>query len=161
MPKLTADVLRAELSYNKSTGLFRRRVARNNRTKVGDVAGSVNNDGYTMISVLNKSYGAHRLAWLYVIGCWPEAEVDHRNHIRTDNRWRNLRAATKKQNHENELTRANSSGVKGVHWDAEHRKWRACIRHNKRLINLGRFGSLATAARVRGAAEKQFFTHYR
>jgi hypothetical protein len=43
-------------------------------------------------------YSAHRLAWFYVHGKWPQSGIDHRNGDIGDNRIENLREATQAQN---------------------------------------------------------------
>jgi hypothetical protein len=73
--------------------------------------------GYITIRVIYKSYLAHRLAWLYVHGEWPENLIDHINNNRSDNRICNLRKATKTENNRNTLRGSkNKSGVKSVFW---------------------------------------------
>jgi hypothetical protein len=46
-------------------------------------------------------YYAHRLAWLWWFGEWPEGGLDHINRIRNDNRIDNLREATRSENQRN------------------------------------------------------------
>ena len=122
---ITAVELRELLHYQPETGVFTRLVA-HGRYKVGDVAGSLHHTGYMRVKVLDREYKAHRLAWLYVTGAWPLIEVDHDNHIKADNRWRNLRRATRLENSRNRLKHKNNkSGFKGVYWDARSSKWRA------------------------------------
>lgn len=63
-----------------------------------------------------KMYSAHRLVLMTFnpIANMEQLEVDHINTIRTDNRLENLRWCTKKENHNNPLTRLhNSESLKG------------------------------------------------
>lgn len=58
-------------------------------------------------------------------GEWPERDIDHINRDGLDNRWSNLRLATKSQNMRNHgLFKTNTSGMTGVHWDRCAKKWR-------------------------------------
>lgn len=59
---------------------------------------------------------AHHIAWMFMTGSWPPKHVDHINRIRNDNRWENLRSATKRENAVNSCQRKdNTSGYKGVY----------------------------------------------
>ena len=158
MNPLTADRLRQVLRYEPRTGLFFWIEPAPKRV-LGGVAGSSKGAGsYTQIGIDGSNYLAHRLAWLYVKGQWPSAELDHRNRIKSDNRWRNLREATHKQNAENQPTRASRSSVRGVYLQKDGR-YQAYISHHGRRIHLGRHNTLAAAKRARRAAERQHFTH--
>lgn len=90
---LTQDRLRELLHYDPETGLFIRRVTTAARATAGTIAGDMDSKGYWRLRVDRKRYLAHRLAWFYVHGEWPE-EIDHINCKRTDNRLCNLRPAT-------------------------------------------------------------------
>jgi hypothetical protein len=66
------------------------------------------------IRLFGKSYYRSRLAWFYMTGCWPEAEIDHRDLNSLNDCWGNLREATGSQNRAN-TTRSNTRfGLKGV-----------------------------------------------
>lgn len=96
---LTAERLRELLHYDQETGLFTWRVPRKGTGGMGSAAGRVNSgNGYVDICVDYRRYLAHRLAWLYMTGEWPKNDVDHRDRVRTNNAWSNLRAATRSQN---------------------------------------------------------------
>lgn len=73
-----------------------------------------------------------------IIGAPIGIQVDHKNGNTLDNRRSNLRLATNGQNRANSKPSARS-GFKGVykHWN----RWRAGIRHNKKLKWLGVFES--------------------
>ncbi len=106
------------------------------------------------------SHDLHRIAWLYVKGEWPVDEIDHKDRDKQNNKWLNLRPATRKQNLENVGVRAHSkSQIKGVYFDPKRKKWCAYIDHEKRRRHLGRFVEAADAQAARVAAEKIFFTH--
>lgn len=116
--------------------------------------------GYKQTTLLKKKYAAHRVIWAMVTGEWPEKEIDHINHNRADNRWTNLREATREDNAKNlSLFSNNTSGVAGVGWCASTRKWRVAIGHNKIRHYLGRFEKFDEAIQVRKAAERKFGFH--
>lgn len=95
---LTQEYLRHLLHYDPLSGgwTWINPIARNVRR--GDVAGTQRADGRRQICILGKCYLGSRLAWLYMIGEWPSFEIDHKNRIKSDDRWDNLREATHSEN---------------------------------------------------------------
>lgn len=87
--------------------------------RVGAVAGTPKENGYVQINVGGRFYYAHRLAWLYMTGKWPTAQIDHINRMRADNRWENLREATHVENMRNSTGTTNATGFRGVYRDRE------------------------------------------
>ena len=83
--QLTQERLKELLHYDPETGYFTWKISPNNAVKVGSVAGTSMNN-YIRIIIDHKAYLAHRLAFLYMEGYFPEHEVDHINRIRDDNR---------------------------------------------------------------------------
>lgn len=156
---LTQERLKQVLDYESETGIFRWKKAHRG-TRADRLAGTDHKEGYISINIDYRLYLAHRLAWLYVYGELPASDVDHVNRDRSDNRISNLRLATRKQNMENQGLRSdNTSGHKGVSWDARRKKWLAQIRHNKQTIFLGRHDCIDKALSARAAAESMYFTH--
>lgn len=155
-PALTAESVRKILHYEESTGVFTWRTTSGPR-KAGTVAGGAAL-GYWAIGVGRRRYQAHRLAWLYVYGVWPQVEVDHINRDRFDNRIENLRLASRRQNGANlSLSCRNTSGVKGVTWDKRSRKWLASIMVDRKRKHVGYFNDIGLAAAAYDrAAEKAF-----
>jgi hypothetical protein len=156
---LSPALLRSLLDYDKLTGEFTWRFcptrgAQWNGCWPGKVAGTTMRDGYVRIGINGRPYAAHRLAWLWSFGEWPEDQIDHRNGIRNDNRLRNLRLATQEQNNFN-IGRAgnNSSRFKGVCYDKKTGKWQSQIRAGGKRKYLGQFPSPEIAhAAYRNAA---------
>src|SRR5690349_6023774 len=75
---LTAEYLRAIISYAPDTGHFTWRISRSN-VRAGERAGCSREDGYRLIRIDKTMYLEHRLAWLYVHGEWPSQFIDHIN----------------------------------------------------------------------------------
>jgi hypothetical protein len=145
---LNQETLKQHLSYNPSTGLFTRLIAKSKAVKVGDIAGSKDKQGYITLMVCGKLYKAHRLVWLYMYGEWPKNEIDHINRNKADNRLCNLRDVEKWVNqHNRDANKTNKSGFKGV--CRKGKKWSAVIKINKKTHWLGVFetAELANAAR--------------
>lgn len=101
---LTAEYVRSLLSYEPETGVFRWRQGGHGK-HAGDIAGSPGSRGRRYININRRLYAEHRLAWLYMTGEWPAELVDHNNGIHADNRFANLREATKTQNNRNRVAR--------------------------------------------------------
>ena len=155
---ITAERLQELLHYDQETGIFTRKVSTAHNVKVGDVAGCPDGHGYLLIRLQSRRYKAHRLAWLYIHGSWPNDQIDHINRNRSDNRIANLREVTNKQNGQNRSTQSsNTSGHPGVYWYKPYSKWRAQIMHNQKLIHLGYFATIEEALSARKAAEKFYW----
>jgi hypothetical protein len=139
---LTQDRLRALLQYDPLTGIFLWAVNRKG-VKIGDVAGCRCSDHW-IISVDGRGYYAHRLAWLYMTGKWPDPECDHENGVGDDNRWENLRECTHPENMQNiSILPTNTSGFPGV--SPSGKRWRAHIRVRGKQLYLGSFETAAEA----------------
>lgn len=148
---LTQARLKELFHYDPETGVFTHRARPDNPQHTGKFAGKVagarHAQGYVSISVDNKRYLAHRLAWLYVYGEWPERDVDHKDTNKQNNRIDNLRLATMQENQFNrKLSKNNTSGIKGVTWDRHRNKWVAQVMHNRKHIGIGRFDTIEQAA---------------
>ena len=112
---ITQNQLKDLLHYDPDTGLFTWNVAKSNKTRVGSVAGHKHIFGYIIIRIDGVPYPAHRIAWLYMTGDFPKEDMDHINGIRHDNRFKNLREATRQQNNFHSSIRSNNTtGFKGV-----------------------------------------------
>lgn len=146
---LTANTLRELLAYDTETGEFWWRVGR----LAGQRAGSLHHLGYRMIRIGGRSYLEHRIAWLYVKGEWPSAEVDHKNRTRSDNRWENLRAATHGQNQCNAV-RVIREMPRGV-YPRGNGRYRAQLRKHGKLFNLGDHATVEAASSAYRAAAQQ------
>ncbi len=156
---ITQNRLKELFSYNTETGVFTRLIYKHYNAKAGDIAGSLDSRGYLNIAIDGFQYKSHNLAWLYVTNEWPEY-IDHENHIKHDNRFCNLKSVTHKENLCNQLrSKANTSGVTGVYWDKQIKRFRARIKVNQKYIALGCYGNIEDAAKARKEAEIKYNFH--
>ena len=135
---LTHERLVELLAYDPETGTFTWRFSRRGISG-GKIAGVVSKAiGYRYVCIDKKHLLAHRLAWFYITGEWPSGEIDHINGIRADNRWLNLRKATRTQQLVNTRLRSdNKSGYKGVVFHPQTGKWRTRIKRHGKIEELG------------------------
>lgn len=150
--------------YEPDTGLIKwRNRPKYGKVRAGDIAGSPSKRGYICIWLNGKSYRANRIAWCMANPGLPlldTDEVDHINHILTDNRAANLRKVTRTENNQNASKRVdNSSGVTGVYWNRRNSKWTAQIVAYKKYNFLGNYNTLLDAVCARKAAEVRFGFH--
>jgi hypothetical protein len=127
--RITRAQLRELLRYNRKTGEFRWLRRLTTSAHIGEIAGAVNNQGYRRITIKGQPYLAHHLAWLYVKGKWCQRVIDHQDGDPSNNRWSNLRSATRSQSNANRrIQRNNACGLKGVSRDGG--RWYARINKN-------------------------------
>lgn len=158
---LTQQRLMEVLHYDPTTGEWTWAAKLSARRVIGQIAGSISDEGYRLISVDSNPFRAHRLAWLYMTGEWPVEQIDHINGERGDNRWINLRAATEQQNKANTRVSSNcKSGVKGVYWNRQRKKWQAKINPNRTQVHLGFFDDIDKAAEAYARAAKLYFGEF-
>ena len=154
---LTADRLRSELNYDPESGVFTWRSSTSHRV-MGARAGTVEKEGYLVISVFRRQYRAHRLAWLYVRGQWPLHQIDHINGTRADNRISNLRDVPQTLNQQNKRCAGSnnrSSCLLGVSWHRRHAKWVAAISVAGKRRNLGYFETAEAASAAYLSAKRE------
>lgn len=144
MSRLTAARLRTLIHYDWTSGSFTWLVGPGFRRDLdGAPAGSIKDRHEIMIDGANHK--AHRLAWLYMTGEWPEDEIDHRDGDALNNRWSNLRAASRTFNQQN-LRRAHrdsTSGFLGV--TPKRNRFAASICVNRKKYRLGTFATAEEA----------------
>jgi hypothetical protein len=145
--EITQAYLREVLNYCPDSGALTWRTKVGRKTVVGQPAGTVDcTTGYIRVGLAEGKHQAHRLVWMYMTGEWPTHCIDHKNLDRSDNRWDNMRPATKAQNMYNTpVPSHNTSGIKGVGWSKSKGKWRATISINNKAKHIGYFSDSAAA----------------
>jgi len=108
-------------------------------------AGTPNNLGYIIILFRGKPYKAHRLAWLFTYGNWPEKMIDHIDGDTSNNAISNLRDVDNKTNQCNRhKARIDSkSGLMGA--SPCRNKWQAQIKRNGVIKYLGVYNTAIEA----------------
>lgn len=154
---LTRERLAALLKYDPETGAFTRLVS-SGRGGAGGIAGSPDRNGHIQITVDRRRYAAHRLAWFYVTGEWPEGVIDHRNGARSDNRFNNLRDISQEANTQNlvRATRRNQCGLLGVRRNRSRlNPWSAVIVARGQFKHIGVFPTPEAAHAAYVTAKRQ------
>lgn len=117
--------------------------------------------GRRTIRVDDELYMAARLAWLYMTGRPPVGDVDHKNLDKGDDRWENLREATRSQNLANKRASSrNVSGFKSCYRHPETGRWRAQIMRERQRFHLGYFDTPEEASAAYEAAAKRLFGEF-
>lgn len=131
--------------------------------KIKDHTWSLNNSGYlatkTYKNGQQKGYLMHRV----IMNAPDGVVVDHISGKSSilDNRKSNLRLVTQVENSMNsDISKNNTSGIKGVSWNKKANKWYATIGYHKKTINLGKYDSFEDAVNARIKAEKELFGEY-
>ena len=140
---ITQEELLKVLRY-KDGNLYRTQVT-SKRTNPNKPAGGVNKHGYFCIQVNKKMYLNHRLIYLMHHGYLPEF-IDHIDGNRLNNNIANLRASTRAENNRNaKIRKDNTSGVKGVNWHSQAKKWQVLLMTDKKHKNYGLFDTVEDA----------------
>ncbi len=170
---LTQKYLKECLDYNPDTGVFiwkERPKYHFNKNWIrgwwngqfsGSKAGTVaKGREYSKIIISNKGYYSHRLAFLWMAGSFPNKQVDHIDHNRSNNAWINLRQVSSKENDKNrKIYSTNSSGCSGVTLKKGTKKWIARISNKGKRYDLGSFSNIEDAINARKLAEIKYNFH--
>jgi len=146
LSNITQKYLKSILYYDQLTGWFFHKnhgIPAWDAKWAGKKAGTLDAKGRCQLWILGKAYRAHRIAWLYMTGSFPKSEIDHINCDPLDNRWENLRLATRSQQNQNKRP-MRAWPPKGVYWHKQSGMWRAKI--GKISKHLGLFDCPAAAS---------------
>ncbi len=146
------------LIYSAESGVFTWAVSKQGHKKAGDIAGFKRSDGYVRIKVCQRAVWAHRLAWAWSNGKWPEWQIDHINGDPSDNRLVNLRdvpAAINAQNARKARSRKSGGSLLGAHWCKVWKRWKSSIMTRGVQRHLGWFDSEEQAHAAYVAAKRQ------
>lgn len=109
------NVLKELLDYVDDKLIWKERPgnAQFNKVFAGKEAGD--NQEYSIVEIMGKRIGKHRVIYAWHTGEWPEI-VDHKDRDPTNYKYSNLRAATFSQNSCNQKVRSdNALGIKNIH----------------------------------------------
>lgn len=155
-PLPSYEILHSLFFYEPDTGLLRWKIDRGSK-KAGGPAGSIT-DRYVVVGIDYKLYRAHLIIWKMVTGAEPLYQIDHHDTIKSNNKWENLRPATKSQNMANVgLISSNTTGAKGVFWYKASQKWAVQVWKDRKAYFGGYHETLEDArAAARALREKLF-----
>jgi hypothetical protein len=111
---------------------------------------TISNNGYFVTRLGRKTqHLIHRLVLQTFLPIDVMKEVNHKNHIKTDNRLENLEWCSRSENERFKKKREGcSSQYKGVYWDKSRNKWEACCKIDGKSNYLGRFDDEHDAGRA-------------
>lgn len=157
---LTHERLLEVIHYDPETGIMRWRKTLSNRAQAGQAIKGLSPEGYLRVRIDRKLYQAHRVAYFYMTHEWPE-QVDHVNNIPSDMRFINLRAATHAANLKNmKRCKRNTSGIKGVSWDASRNKWKASLMSDRVTVLNKRFDTREEAEQAVVIMRKKYHQEF-
>lgn len=159
--EISFEDMNAALRYDPETGLLWWKERASGR-RMNVPAGGVNKtNGYVMVRVNDNLITAHRIAYLLYYGSCPtDMDIDHINHVRTDNRIKNLRVVSPSENSRNaSLSKGNTTGATGVSYHKPSKKFMAHILICGKKKYLGIFDTIEEAAAAREKANEEYGFH--
>jgi len=157
----TKERILEQYDYDPDTGVFTwKKDGINPLVRIGARAGKTCPDGYRSLSVGCLRFQASWVAWFLSTGEWPKSEIDHVNHDRGDDRFCNLREATRSQNcgYKRSLV-GNANGYRGIKMQSSGR-FLAVICVRRKELCLGTYDTAEQAALIYDAAAKEHFGQF-
>ena len=115
---------------------------------------------YMRVHFHGANYYAHRIIWKMITGFDPKGVIDHEDGNGLNNTAYNLRDTTERDNHKNmRLSKANKSGVQGVRFREDTRKWFACVDIGKGKSTSKSFTKKSEAIEWRASKLKELGYH--
>lgn len=146
------EFLQKHFDYDPNSGsfLWKELISPHDRhNSIGGRVGTVKSSGHSQVVINSVLYIVPRLIWMYHYGVDPgDSVVDHKNRNPKDNSINNLRLLKFKGNTQN---------VEGRGWSlTPHGRYRASIRVNKKLIDLGTYASADEARNAYLTAKRKY-----
>lgn len=156
IPRIARDVL----SYDPETGDITWIDVKAHKLSNGDLAGWVEN-GRRRIEIEGRAYLAHRVAYFLHTGKQPPRFLDHKDGDPSNNRFDNLRPATRRDNNRNRRVHSNNStGFRGVILCRESGKYRARAGLNGKKVSIGRYDTPEQASKAYEEFTKKHFGEF-
>ena len=156
---ITQELVMSLFTYNPENGYLNRKTTTGG-CSIGERVGYIELNGYRRTRIKGRQYAEHRIIWLLIYGNLPNCQIDHINRLKNDNRVINLRLANASQNQQNiPIKGNNTTGVCGVSYHKQAKKFTSRIVVDGKQIFLGLFKDIECAALARKDAEYTYFTH--
>ena len=116
--------------------------------------------GYRKARIEGRNFYAHRVAWFLFYGKSPNAEIDHINGDRSDNRICNLRDVPAEINNRNKAkARSSATGITGIYRSPRPACWVPQVSIGNKSKSLGATPCLGVAIKRRREAETSLGFH--
>ena len=158
---LKISLIKQNLRYDPETGKLWW-IQRRSGRQSGKPAGN-NKGDYIQIHITSCGgrflVYAHVAAYVIMTGVWPEHTIDHKDRNGLNNKWDNLRLATKSENSSNRGKRYNSrSGFKGV--SKSGNKWVARVTKDYKTVYLWSYSSKEEAHQAYKDKARELFKDF-
>ena len=148
------------LAYDPVTGAFKWLVKPSKNRSIDDPVGHRRHDGYLTIGMQGREYLGHRVAWFLMTGEFPEQEIDHIDGDPSNNKWNNLRLATRAENNRNTKGYSNT-GIKNVYYrEGKRNPFQVKIMVDGKNICVGSFTDLELAELVAEEARIKYHKEF-
>jgi hypothetical protein len=112
-------------------------------------------NGYLNVAITDsvgkqKTFQVHHICYYMHYGIEPLQIVDHIDQDRLNNRPDNFQLVSATVNQRNRgINSNNTSGITGIYWHKQYKKWQAYIKINSKMKHIGSFNSLEEASTAR------------
>ena len=159
MKNIISISLLNELFEYKDGNLYRK-INRGKKWFAGQQAGRLHPNGYRYVSINKINYLEHRLIFAMHHNYFPE-NIDHIDLNKSNNLIKNLREVTHQENCYNRpIRKDNISGIAGVTWSKEYKKWTVRIAVNGKRLFLGRFVDISMAKLIANNAKIEYYKEF-
>lgn len=150
-----------EFFFEKENELFWKKMPKRSRHMTGEIAGRIKG-GYRTVKFLRTEWLVHRILWVMRNEQIPDGMlIDHIDGNKINNAPGNMRIVNHKQNNHNRaLNKRNISGVSGVTWHKQWKKWAVSVDAYGKKEKAGFFDNLDDAKNAAIALKDKMHGEY-